>query len=145
MALDDDIANLRRIPLFEDFEVEALRLLTFSAETKLLRAGDALFRRGEPSDGGYILTNGSIALEKHDDGRPADKVLRPFALIGETALITETTRPVTAIAREPATILKITRALFLRILEEFPNTATRVRARVATRLTQLAQELKFEA
>lgn len=121
MALDDDIANLRRIPLFEDFEVEALRLLTFSAETKLLRAGDALFRRGEPSDGGYILTNGSIALEKHDDGRPADKVLRPFALIGETALITETTRPVTAIAREPATILKITRALFLRILEDFPT------------------------
>ncbi|WP_024881168.1 cyclic nucleotide-binding domain-containing protein [Methylosinus sp. LW3] len=145
MALDDDIANLRRIPLFEDFEVEALRLLTFSAETKLLRAGDALFRRGEPSDGGYILTNGSIALEKHDDGRPAAKVLRPFALIGETALITQTTRPVTAIAREPATILKITRALFLRILEEFPTTATRVRARVATRLTQLAQELKFEA
>ncbi len=77
--------------------------------------------------------------------RPADKVLRPFALIGETALITETTRPVTAMAREPATILKITRALFLRILEEFPTTATRVRARVATRLTQLAQELKFEA
>ncbi len=70
MALDDDIANLRRIPLFEDFEVEALRLLTFSAETKLLRAGDALFRRGEASDGGYILTNGSIALEKHDDGTP---------------------------------------------------------------------------
>ncbi|MBU3888874.1 MULTISPECIES: cyclic nucleotide-binding domain-containing protein [Methylosinus] len=144
MALDDDIANLRRIPLFEDFEIEALRLLTFSAETKLLRAGDALFRRGEPSDGGFILTNGSIALEKHDDGRPAERVLRPFALIGETALITETTRPATAIAREPATILKITRALFLRILEEFPATATRVRARVAARLTHFAKELKFE-
>ena len=73
MALEDDIANLRRIALFEDFETEALRLLVFGSETKLLRAGDALFRRGEPSDGGYILTGGSIALEKRDDGRPPRK------------------------------------------------------------------------
>lgn len=145
MALDDDIGNLRRIPLFEDFETEALRLLAFSAETKLLRAGDVLFRRGEPSDGGFILTSGSIALEKRDDGRPADKIVRPFALLGETALITETTRPVKAIAREPATILKITRALFHRILEEYPSTAARVRRRLATRLTEFKQELTFDA
>ncbi len=145
MALDDDIGNFRRIPLFEDFETEALRLLAFSAETKLLRAGDALFRRGEPSDGGFILTSGSIALEKRDDGRPADKIVRPFALLGETALITSTTRPATAIAREPATILKITRTLFHRILEEYPGTAARVRRRLATRLTEFAQGLTFDA
>lgn len=144
MALDDDIGNLRRIPLFEDFETEALRLLAFSAETKLLRAGDALFRRGEPSDGGFILTSGSIALEKRDDGRPADKIVRPFALLGETALITATTRPITAIAREPATILKVTRALFHRILEEYPGTAARVRRRLAARLDDFARELTFD-
>lgn len=145
MALEDDIANLRRIPLLEDFDTEALRLLAFSAETRLLRAGDALFRRGEASDGGFILTSGSIALEKHDDGRPAEKILRPYTLLGETALIAETIRPVTAIAREPSTILKISRILFLRILDEFPATAARVRARVASRLTQFAKELSFEA
>lgn len=145
MALDDDIANLRRIPLLEDFETEALRLLTFSAETKLLRAGDLLFRRGEPSDGGFILMNGSIALEKSDDGRPAEKILRPLTLIGETALIAETIRPVSAIAREPSTVLKITRALFHRILEEYPSTARRVRSRLAARLERLAKELSFEA
>jgi CRP-like cAMP-binding protein len=145
MALDDDIANLRGIPLLEDFETEALRLLAFSAETKLLRAGDLLFRRGDRSDGGYILMNGSIALEKSDDGRPAEKILRPLALIGETALIAETTRPVSAIAREPSTVLKITRALFHRILEEYPATALRVRRRLAARLEQLAKNLSFEA
>jgi CRP-like cAMP-binding protein len=145
MALEDDIANLRRISLFEDFETEALRLLVFGSETKLLRAGDALFRRGEPSDGGYILTGGSIALEKRDDGRPAEKILRPVTLIGETALIAETIRPITAMAREPATTLKITRALFHRLLEEYPATALRVRRRLADRLTQLARELAFES
>ncbi|MBY6242405.1 cyclic nucleotide-binding domain-containing protein [Methylosinus sp. Sm6] len=144
MALEDDIANLRRIALFEDFETEALRLLVFGSETKLLRAGDALFRRGEPSDGGYILTGGSIALEKRDDGRPAEKILRPVTLIGETALIAETIRPITALAREPATTLKITRALFHRLLEEYPATAARVRQRLADRLVQLARDLAFD-
>jgi CRP-like cAMP-binding protein len=144
MALDDDISNLRRIPLFEDFETQALRLLVFGSETKLLRAGDALFRRGEPSDGGFILTNGSIALDRRDDGRPAEKILRPVTLIGETALIAETIRPVSATAREPATTLKITRALFHRLLEEYPATAQRVRQRLAARLARLAQELTFE-
>lgn len=144
MALDDDISNLRRIPLFEEFDTEALRLLAFSAETKLLRAGDALFRRGEASDCGFILTSGSIALERRDDGRPADKIVRPFALLGEIALITTTTRPVTAIAREPATVLRITRTLFHRILEEYPGTAARVRRRLATKLDEFARELTFD-
>lgn len=144
MALDDDIGNLRRIPLFEDFETEALRLLAFSAETRLLRAGDALFRRGEPSNGGFILTKGSMALQSRDDGRPADKIVRPLTLLGETALVAATTRPITAIAREPSTVLKITRSLFHRILEEHPLTAARVRRRFGTRLEDFAQELKFD-
>lgn len=144
MTLDDTDA-LRRIPLFEDFEPEALRLLAFSAETRLLRAGDALFRRGETSDGGFILTSGSLALKTHDDGRPADKVVHPFTLLGETALVAATTRPVTAIAREPATVLKITRALFHRILEKHPITAARVRHRFGSRLEEFSRELDFEA
>ena len=54
MTLDDDIDNLARIPLFSIFEPNALRMLALSTETRLLRAGDVLFRRGEMSDGGYV-------------------------------------------------------------------------------------------
>ncbi|MBI3274463.1 MAG: cyclic nucleotide-binding domain-containing protein, partial [Methylocystis sp.] len=128
MALDDDVENLRRIPLFQDFELEALRLLVSSAETRLLRAGDALFRRDEPADGGFILTSGSIALGTEDDGRPAEKIVRPFTLLGERALVAPTRRPVTAMAREPAAVLKITRQLFHRVLVDYPRTAARARA-----------------
>jgi CRP-like cAMP-binding protein len=145
MALDDDMNNLRSIPLFQNFEPEALRLFTFGAETRLLRAGDTLFRRGEPSDGGYILMSGSIAVGTADDGRPAQKIVRPFALIGEIALMASTTRPATAIAREPTTVLKAPRRLFHRVLEEYPLTAARVRAFLATRLKEFAQDLRFDA
>lgn len=127
MALDDDIDNLTRIPLFAIFEASALRMLAFSSETRLLRAGDILFRRGEPSEGGYILSAGSIALELHDDGRPPAHILRPWAVLGETALVAPSIRPTTAVAREPSTVLRITRTQFHQILEQHPVTASRAR------------------
>ena len=58
MALDDDVRDLARLPLFQEIEPEALRLLAFSAETKILRLGDVLFRKGEPSDSGYFILSG---------------------------------------------------------------------------------------
>jgi CRP-like cAMP-binding protein len=144
MALNNDLNGLRQIALFQDFEPEALHMLALGAETRLLRAGDALFRRGERSDGGYILTSGAIALETKDDGRPAEKIVRPFALIGEIALMASTMRPVTAIAREPTTVLKTPRVLFHRVLEQYPLTAARVRTFLSKRLKEFAKDLKFD-
>lgn len=139
MTIDDDIDNLTRIPLFAIFETSALRMLAFSSETKLLRAGDALFRRGDESDGGYILTMGSVALSTHEDGRRPAHVLRPWALIGETALVSPSLRPVTARALEPSTVLRINRALFHQILEQHPATAARARDFFRERLVDFAR------
>jgi CRP-like cAMP-binding protein len=145
MAIDNDIENLRRIPVFAVIETEALRALSFRAETRLMRAGDHLFRKGEVSDGGFILVAGSIALGTHDDGRPAEKIVKPWALLGEVALVAQTTRPVAAIALEPTTVLKISRALFHHVLEQHPASAARVRQFFKTRLAEFSQRLKAKA
>ena len=42
MALENDIATLSAAPLFELLERDALRLVAFAAENRLLRAGDVL-------------------------------------------------------------------------------------------------------
>jgi CRP-like cAMP-binding protein len=139
MTRDDDIDNLTRIPLFAIFEAGALRSLAFASETRLLRAGDTLFRRGEESDGGYILTMGSVALTPHDDGRPPAQVLHPWALIGEMALVAPCMRPVNALAREPTTVLKIGRNLFHQILEQHPATAARARDFFRERLVDFSR------
>ena len=52
------------------------------------------------------------------------------ALIGELALLTETKRPVTAVAREPSSVVRIPRQLFLKTLEGYPD-AARAHARRA--------------
>lgn len=142
MTLADDIGNLARIPLFAELEPEALRLLMVAGETRILRAGDVLFRRGESSDCGYIVLTGSLALDAADNGSPAVQIVGPNTLIGEIALISETERPVTALAREPSTVLKVPRSLFHRVLKEFPASANGVRQTIRTRLSDFTQKLE---
>ena len=142
MSLEQDLRNLSIVPLFAELEPEARRLLAFSAETRILRAGDVVFLKGEPSDGGYVVLSGSIALSLGNFGDRKEKVVLPFTLIGEIALISQTERTVTATAREPSAVLKISRSLFHRILKEFPESAVRIRGAIATRLRDFSIELE---
>jgi hypothetical protein len=54
-------------------------------------------------------------------------------LVGELALLTETVRPATAIAAEPTTVIRISRNLFRKVLEGFPEAARLMRDRLAER------------
>ncbi|MGA9487995.1 MAG: cyclic nucleotide-binding domain-containing protein [Methylocella sp.] len=56
-------------------------------------------------------------------------------------MLTETRRPATAIAREPSTVLRISRPLFHRILQEFPESAERLRQSLSERLGQFIGDL----
>jgi CRP-like cAMP-binding protein len=141
MALEDDIATLSRAPLFGLLDRDALRLVAFAAENRILRAGDVLFRKGDRSDGGYVVSRGAIALDARDDGSPATYVAGPSAVIGQAALFTRIARPATAAAREPSTVIRISPSLMRRVLEEFPDAALAMREALAGDLLRLAAGL----
>ena len=142
MTLEQDVRRIAAIPLFADMDAEALRLIAFSAETRIFRTGDVLFKRAEMADGGFIVLSGSIALDGSGDGRHPRQVVGPGTLIGERAMISALPRPTTAIAREPTTVLKITRRLFYRVLTEFPDNADRVRRSLARNLATRLVDFK---
>lgn len=141
MALNDDIALLARQPLLGLMDRDALRLLAFAAESRSLRAGDVLFRRGEGSDGAFLVVSGAIALSREDDGRPAEEVAGPGALIGELALFAAVERPVTAMAREPAQVMRLPRSVMRRVLAESPDSAQAIAQAIEQRLTDFTGEL----
>lgn len=140
MALEDDIRRLARVPMLGELEAEALRLLAFSAEAKILRTGDVVFRAGDASDAGYFIMSGSVALD--GGGTEPARIAGPDSLLGELALLIESKRPVTATARSATTVLKISRPLFHRILEEYPSSAARMHKQAATRLSEFMQDLR---
>ncbi len=139
MAIEADIRHLSRNPTLALLEADALRELAAGVETRMLRKGEILFRRDEPSDGGYVLVFGSIVLET-TEGRP-EHIVKPPTLIGDMALITKTRRPVTAIAREQCSLLKIPRTLFHRVLNDLPRSAERLKRALSERLVQFLREL----
>jgi len=140
MTFADELANLSRIPLFAVFDQGSLNALAFRSETRVLRTGDLLFRREDVSDGGFILTAGAVELYAREDSAPS-LIVRPWTLIGEMALIVDSPRPVTAIAAEPSTVLKIARPQFLDLLARQPQTALRVRELLCDRLNEAAQAM----
>lgn len=142
MALDDDIRIFSQIPLFRLLEPEALRLLAFSAETKLLRAGDVLVRSPATLEGGYLVVKGSLAVFDNPEslGAPRRQVMAP-ALIGELSMIAETEPVGSIVAREPTTLLRISRNVFHRVLSEYPRSAAAIQSDIKKRLTSFVQDL----
>ena len=142
MALDDDIATLSQAPLFNLLEKDALRLVAFASENRTYREGDVLFKKGDRSDGGYVVTRGSIALDASEDGSPAAFVAGPGSLIGQAALFARIERRATATAQEPSAIIRVTPSLMRRVLEEFPDAAAAIHEAMAEELTRLTEGLE---
>jgi CRP-like cAMP-binding protein len=138
MALDQEISRLQENPLLALFDAEALRLIAFSSETRLLRGGDTLFREGDASDGGFYLVSGTLLMTSGE----AEESHGPGALIGEAALFAETERPATAVAQGPVTVRRIPRHLMRRILEEYPQTAKRLKAHLAGKVASVEAKLR---
>jgi CRP-like cAMP-binding protein len=139
MSIEDDIAFLERVPTLAVLGREALRILAIGADNRYVHDGVALFKEGEPADAAYVVQEGSFELAT--DGKSGRSTVGMGALIGELALITETARSATASAREPSTVIRIPRSLFLKMLEGYPDAARRFRGAIAGRVNETAREL----
>ena len=131
MALDQDIERLAQVPLLKTLEPGALRLLAFAGETRIVPANAVLFRRGEASEGGFLVLSGTILLT--DEAYDAVRV-GPGHLIGETALLRDVAYNQSAVAHETSTLFRLPRRAVLRVLEEHPDSARRMLAFLARRL-----------
>jgi CRP-like cAMP-binding protein len=142
VTIEDDISFLARVPTFAKFGFAALQIVAIGSESKHLADGETLFAAGEMTDAGYVIQEGSLTLTAGDAGldEPAT-TFGPGTLIGELALITETICSATAIAAEPTTVMRISRNLFRKVLEGFPDTARLMRDRIAARVNQSNAEL----
>lgn len=141
MTIEDDIAFLERVPILRRLGAGALRILAIGAESHTVDDGQVLFNVGDAADCAYIVQQGSFILNSGRLNEP-EVVAGVATLLGESALLAETVRPATATAREPSLVLRISRAMFLKMLESFPDAAQRLRELIATRADQWAREME---
>jgi CRP-like cAMP-binding protein len=143
MSLDQTIAALGEHPVFAALDRDALRILAFSSDRLELTPGTRLFAQGAPADAAYVLVSGTLELEQSRDGVSVSQGAVPEgALIGEIALLAQTNRPASAVARTPIEVLRIPRSVFRRLLEEYPRGAEELRKRLSERLLTLTRHLE---
>jgi len=138
MSIEDEIAFLESVPILRRLGNGALRSLAIAAETYSMQPGEVLFSAEEVADGAYIVQQGAVTLKPVHG---PEIVAGPGTLLGESALLAEIKRPATATAREPAKLMRISRATFLKVLDSYPDAAQQLRDLLASRSDQWAREM----
>lgn len=142
MALDDDIQFLSTIGLFEAFSAQHLRLLAFGAERMVLRTGRELFQEGQSADCAYIVVSGAITLfHQGKQGRVNLRTISSGAILGEIALIAQTSRLTGAVADSETEVIRLSRAIFHRILEEYPELAASLYQHISDNLNEMVEQI----
>lgn len=141
MSIEDDVALLDGVPTIHLLGRAAIRVLAIGSEQQDIASGAVLFREGDAADCGYVVQRGTFRLSPPGGGGNGEVVAGPGALIGELALIVPMARPATATALQPASVIRISRTLFQRVLDSEPDAARRLRDEFAIRTSQTASDL----
>ena len=141
MGLEDDIAFFARVPTLAALGTQALRVLAIGAETRNLPSGAVLYYAGEVADGAYVVQQGSLLLEPGTFSEGREYTVGPGTLVGELALITDVVSPATAIAKEPTVVIRLSRGLFRKMLEGYPDAAEKLHEILTTRVQGWMRDL----
>jgi CRP-like cAMP-binding protein len=109
---------LRGTELFKQLSGEILLIIAGEAGIKEMVAGEMIFAEGDPPTGLYIVASGSVEIRKQD------KVLNTLdenAFFGELALIDDTERAASAIAKSDGVLLFLEKETFNRITDDQPE------------------------
>lgn len=142
MALEDDIEVLRRIPFFEGFSDVHLRLVASSAETRSLPEKLLVYDEGQLLHSAYAIVSGTLRAEKK--GKPAGEAnprqIGPGSMLGERALILDIRAAESVRVVTRARVLQIRKAAFRRLLQEYPQIAVTLRARLMRNVLRVSAE-----
>ena len=108
----------------------------FRQETGALQLapGDSLFREGEKGEKMYVLLEGEMEILLGDF---VLETVRQGALIGEMALIDDSARTASAVAKTPCRLAEIDRRRFHFLVQQTPHFATHVMKTLAHRLRHM--------
>lgn len=142
MSLNEEVELLRKIPLFAKIEPSKLKLLAFTSERLTFQAGQSLFLQGDMGDAAYIIVDGTADVIVDTPTGPLKvAVVKRHDLLGEIAILCDVPRTATITAATELTTLRISKDLFFRLVNEFPQMAVEMMRVLAQRLEKTTADL----
>jgi CRP-like cAMP-binding protein len=143
VSLREEVELLQRIPLFANVEASKLKLLAFTSERIAFESGQVLFRQGDAGDAAYIIIEGEAEVLVNGASGPIQvAVLGRNEIVGEIAILCDVPRTATIRALQRLVCLRISKDLFLRLINEFPQIAVAVVRELASRVEAGNQKLR---
>ena len=140
-------AFLTYLPLFQGLSAAEIGRLAEGTVRRRLRAGETLFRQGEPSTGVHAVVHGRIALTvqgPHGRERVSD-IIDAGRSFGEAILFREKPYIVSAKALTDALVLHVAKQTVFAELERNPRFARRIIAGLSGRLHRLIRDLESDS
>ncbi|HEY9566671.1 MAG TPA: cyclic nucleotide-binding domain-containing protein [Thalassobaculum sp.] len=143
MSINQEVELLRNIPLFAKIEPSKLKLLAFTSERLTYQSDQVLCRQGDTGDAAYIIIEGQAAVQiATPTGNIEVARLGRGDVVGEIAILCDVPRTATVTATERLTTLRITKELFFRLVNEFPQIAIEIMRELAARLERTNAQLR---
>lgn len=121
---------LREIPLFDELSSGELSSVKSILHRREYDPGEVLFHQGNPGVGMYIIQEGTIEIVYE----PTDDVLAELSdgdFFGELALLNETPRSATAVARTESILYGLFRPDLLGLVERDPSLGVQLLLRMS--------------
>ena len=142
MLLNDEVRMLKQVPLFAGVPPAKLKLLAFTSERVLYRAGETLFRQGDAADAAFVILSGQADILSDGPAGPIRVAeVGENAIVGEIAILCDVARTATVRARSEVEALRIGKENFVKLLTDFPEMTIEVVRVLADRLTHTTAEL----
>ncbi len=142
MLLNDEVKMLKQVPLFSGMSPAKLKLLAFTSERVLYRAGEVLFRQGDVGDAAFVILSGRADVVVDGSAGPVKVAeIDENAIVGEIAILCDIARTATVIAVTQVEALRISKESFVKLLADFPEMTIEVMRVLADRLSQTTMEL----
>jgi CRP/FNR family cyclic AMP-dependent transcriptional regulator len=114
-----------------DLAVDFGILAGAGAPVRSFKAGETIFRQGDPAEELYIVKSGKVEIRL---GNRLLDTLPELSIFGEMALIDHRPRSATAVAATDATVVPVSEKQFLFLVSRTPHFALNVMRVLAQRL-----------
>ena len=134
--------TLQNIPLFRDLSPKELKTLERVVHIRTYDAGEPVFVETEPGAGMYVIRSGrvDIVLQYRSERQLLLAELEPGDFFGEMALLGDTTRSATAVARERSELIGFFHPDLIDIINLHPGMGAKVSLALAK---TLAERLRY--
>jgi len=124
--------TVARMPLFAGLEASRIAEITGLLKRRVIPARTAVVHRGEPADAMFFIMAGEVEVEVP----PHPVRLGPGQYFGEIALLRDTVRTATVVARKETQLLALDATDFRNLLEAHPELKAQIDAVAEQRVAQ---------